>query len=141
MSRYLGDDFLLPAIDPNNQGWFTSGALHIQFCNACDKAQHPPEELCRSCQSHDVGFREIVGTGRIESVVTVEHPVHPLLVDRCPYLIAVVSLDGAPGCSAIGNILNVEPGIPKIGDRVRVSYEEATDAQGTKLMIPQWEPV
>ena len=49
------------------------------------------------------------------------------------------SLDGAPGCHAIGNVVGCEPGDVSIGDRVRAVFEDATAPGGEALRIPQWE--
>ncbi len=134
MSRYLGD-FILPEIDRLSEPWFTSGRLMVQTCNDCGHAQHPPDDVCYSCGSFNLGYRELAGTGVVESSVTVWHPTHPDLLDRVPYVVAIVSLDGAPGCNAIGNIVNAEPGQVEIGQTVSVVYEQA----GENLKIPQWE--
>ena len=142
MARYLGDEFLLPVLDPHNRPWFTSGRLEVQFCTACDRAQFPPEDVCTACRGHDLEFRSLPGEGTVESAVEVTFPVHPLLADRVPYNVAVVSLDGAPGCHAIGNVVNRGPGDVAIGQRVRAIFEEATDpTTGESLLIPNWEAV
>jgi uncharacterized OB-fold protein len=132
---------MLPVLDPANTPWFTSGAVQVQVCEACDAVQHPPEDLCRRCGEKRLAFRVLPGEGTVESVAIVEHPVHPALVERCPYVVVVVSLDGAPGCNAIGNVLGCEPHEVSIGDRVRVTFEEATGLGGEALRIPQWERV
>lgn len=142
MARYLGDDFLLPYLDPHNKPWFTSGSLQVQFCKACNAAQFPPEEVCIACRSHDQEFRTLSGEGTVESAVEVHFPVHPLLKDRVPYNIAVISIDGAPGCNAIGNVVNKASGDVEIGQRVRAIFEEATDPNtGEALLIPNWEAI
>lgn len=134
MSRYLGD-FLLPEIDRLSEQWFTSGKLMVQVCNDCDSTQHPPDDVCYSCGSFNLGYRELAGTGVVESAVTVRHAAHPDLADRVPYVVAVVSMDGAPGCNAIGNLVNAQPGESQIGRTVKVVFERA----GENLQIPQWE--
>lgn len=140
MSRYLGDDWILPTLTPHNTPYFTAGTLQIQFCEACGHAQHPPDELCYACQGTKLLFAATPGTGRIESAAVVHHPVHPALAERVPYVIAIVSVDGAPGCSVQGNVLNCQPESVAIGQRVRAVFEQATDpATGAKLLIPQWE--
>ncbi len=142
MARYLGDDFLLPVLDPDNTPWFTSGELRVQFCKSCGHAQIPPEDVCIACRSRELEFRALPGEGRVESAVEVHFPVHPLLKDRVPYNIAVISLDGAPGCNAIGNVVNRASSEVEIGQRVRAIFEDATDpTTGERMTIPNWEAI
>ena len=55
-------------------------------------------------------------------------------------MIAIVSVDGAPGCSVQGNVVGCAPQAVKIGQKVRAVFEEAEDpASKRKLLIPQWE--
>jgi len=139
MTRYLGDDWLLPALDAQNRAYFTAGELTVQACRACGHAQHPPEDLCRACGSHDVGPRRSAGRGRIESIAVVHHAVHPQLKLRVPYAVVLVSVDDAPGVSLLGNVVNGAPSELRIGARVRVAFEEAIDPDsGERLLIPQW---
>jgi len=140
MTRYLGDDFLLPSLTPKNTPFFTAGRIQIQFCEQCGHAQHPPEDLCHACQGTELAFRSMPGTGRVESAVLVHHPIHPALKAHVPYVVAVVSVDGAAGCNVTGNVVGCPPEAVEIGASVRAVYEEATDpASGQKLLIPQWE--
>lgn len=141
MDRYLGEDFLLPTLTPNNTPFFTAGEIMIQFCDDCGAAQHPPDDLCYSCHSTNLSFRVCEGTGVVESCARVHHGLHPALKDRLPYVIAIVSVDGAPGVHVQGNIVNCAADVPAIGQRVRAVFEDAVDPQtGTALRIPQWEP-
>ena len=140
MSRYLGDDFFLPSLTPNNTPFFTAGSIQIQFCEDCNHAQHPPDDICYACHGTNLVFAPCPGSGRIESSAVVHHPIHPTLKAHVPYVIAIVSVDGAPGCSVQGNIVGCEPTAVKIGQKVRAVFEEAKDpASGQKLLIPQWE--
>lgn len=140
MTRYLGDDFLLPTLTPNNTPFFTAGSLQIQVCEDCGHAQHPPDDLCYACQGTNLGFHAMPGTGRVESAVLVHHPIHPALKERVPYVVVVVAVDGAPGCNVLGNVVGCAPEAVTIGAPVRVVYEDATDpSSGVKLQIPQWE--
>jgi uncharacterized OB-fold protein len=142
MSRILGDDWLLPALDARNRAWFTSGRLPLQACARCEKVQFPPEDACRSCGSFELGARESAGRGRVESVAVVHHPVHPALRPYVPYAVVLVSLDDAPGVNLLGNVLNRPAGEIAIGARVRVAFEEVRDPEtGETLRIPQWEVV
>ena len=140
MTRFLGDDWLLPALDAKNRAWFTSGTLVLQACPHCAAVQFPPEDACRRCGSFELGTRASAGRGRVESVAVVHHAVHPLLRPHVPYAVALVALDDAPHVRLLGNVLNRPHDGVAIGDRVRVVFEEVTDPEsGETLRIPQWE--
>ena len=142
MSRYLGDDFLLPYLTPNNTPFFTVGTIQIQFCEDCGHAQHPPDDICYACQGTNLVFAPCPGTGRVESCARVHHPIHPALKERVPYVIAIISVDGAPGCNVQGNVINCPAESVEIGQKVRAVFEEAEDpTTKTKFLIPQWEIV
>ena len=140
--RILGDRALRPALDPLNREWFTRGVVVVQVCAGCQAVQHPPEEVCGSCQHRQLGWRECSGEGRIESVAVVHQAVHPAFTESVPYAVVVVSLDDAPGVHAIGNVVNRPPDRDEIGQRVRAVFEsvEATE-HSEALQIPQWEIV
>jgi hypothetical protein len=132
----------LPALDARNRAWFTAGRLELQCCSACEAVQFPPEDACRSCGSFELGARASAGSGRVESVAVVHHPVHPALRAHVPYAVALVALDDAPHVRLLGNVLNRAADRVAIGDRVRVVFEEVTDPEsGERLRIPQWEAV
>jgi hypothetical protein len=140
MARHLGEGWLLPALDEHSREWFTAGRIRVQRCDACAAWQHPPEEVCGRCQGQALAFHDAAGTGRVESVAVVHHAVAPGLKERVPYAVAVVSLDGAPGCHAIGNVVGCAPGAVRIGQAVRAVFEEVRDPEtGETLRIPQWQ--
>ena len=140
MTRYLGDDFLLPNLTPRNTAFFTAGSVQIQTCEDCSHTQHPPDDVCYACQGTKLSFRSMPGTGRVESSVVVHHPLHPALVERGPYAVAIISVDGAPGCSVTGNVVGCAPEAVEIGARVQAVFEEVEDPRsGETLKIPQWE--
>ena len=142
MTRHLGDDWLLPALDDFNRAWFTKGAISVQQCDDCQTLQHPPDELCCGCRGSNLSYRECSGEGHIESFAIVHQAVHPALKDAVPYTVVLVSLDDAPGVNALGNVLNREPSEIAIGQAVRAVFEEVDPAdEGETLQIPQWEVI
>lgn len=142
MNRALGESWVLPALDAHNRAFFTAGVLTLQQCKTCRHVQHPPEDVCESCQSFELGDFASAGKGQIESVAVVTQAVHPLLADRVPYAIVLVSIADAPGVLIAGNVVGKEPDAVRIGDPVRVVFEEAKDPRtGDELRIPQWEVV
>ena len=142
MKRVLGENWALPHLDPHNREFFTAGVLTLQQCTHCRQIQHPPEDVCEACGSFDLGGFASAGNGRIESVAVVTQAVHPLLADRVPYAIVLVSLADAPGILVAGNVVGKESDAVAIGDHVRVIFEEVRDPRtGDLLRIPQWQVV
>ena len=142
MTRILGENWALPGLDDRNRAFFTSGVLTLQRCQSCSHVQHPPEDLCTSCQGTAFEEFKSAGRGRIESVAVVHHPVHPALADQIPYAIVLVSVADAPAVLITGNVVGTAPEAVKIGAEVRVIFEEATDPSDDQVFrIPQWEIV
>ncbi len=138
MSRYM-DGWMLPAIDDANREFFTSGKIVVRQCSGCGTHQHPPEDLCHQCGGSEFGGREVGGTGTIYSHTVIRHPVHPTLVDRVPYIVALVSLDELPGVRITGNLLETEPADVRVGLAVRAVWEDIPDPEtGETLRLPQW---
>lgn len=142
MKRVLGESWVTPSLDAMNRDFFTAGVLTLQQCARCSHVQHPPEDVCETCGSFDLGHFVSAGDGRIESVAVVTQAVHPLLADRVPYAIVLVSVADAPGILVAGNVVDRDPDKVAIGDHVRVVFEEARDPDtGDILRIPQWQIV
>ena len=142
MTRVLGEDWALPRLDARNRDFFTAGVLTLQQCAQCEHIQHPPDDVCEACGSFTLGQFKSAGAGRIESVAVVTQAVHPLLADRVPYAIVLVSVADAPGILIAGNVVGRDPEAVAIGDHVRVVFEEARDPRtGDVLRIPQWQVV
>ncbi|MBM4265333.1 MAG: DNA-binding protein [Deltaproteobacteria bacterium] len=142
MKRVLGESWAVPSLDSHNRDFFTKGVLTLQRCTQCKHVQHPPEDVCEACQGFELDGFASAGVGRIESVAVVTQSVHPLLADRVPYAIVLVSVEDAPGILVAGNVVGSDADAVRIGDRVRVVFEDATDPRsGEKLAIPQWEVI
>ena len=108
----------------------------MQRCGTCSAAQLPPEVVCTSCQSRDLGWHEVPPTGTLTSFTKVWHPLHPGLVDRIPYLVAVVEI--APGARLVGNILGDPDRTDLRFDMPMQAVFEDHAEQGVTLI--QWLP-
>ena len=113
--------------------------LVCQHCTNCGTFRMPPSPFCFHCQSRDHDFQELPGTGTIYSFTVVRHPLHPDLIDCCPYVSGVVELDGTQGAGArmLVNIIDVDPDAVKSGDRVEVVFEHVNDEMST----PRFRPI
>jgi uncharacterized protein len=111
--------------------------LVIQFCDACQSWQFPPQPACARCGSAEgVRWREIAGRGTIYSYgVVYDTPVASLQPDQ-PFNVAVIDLDEAPGINMLAHL----PGQPvddvPIGAPVRAIFE-VTPATGQKVI--EWQ--
>ena len=127
-----------PFINPENQPFFDAtakGTLLIGKCTACGELHYYPRVICPHCGADGAEWVAAKGGGAIYSYSTMHRGV-PL-----PYTIAYVTLD--EGVSMMTNLTGFAPGSLKIGQRVRVLFQEAdggtADQRG--VMMPMFTPV
>jgi uncharacterized OB-fold protein len=108
-------------------------------CRVCGTFRLPPAPFCWVCQSQDVDWVDLPGTGTVYSFTVVRHPLHPDLSEVCPYVSAVVELDGTQGAGArmLVNVFDCDPDEVRIGTRVQVDFEHA----GHELSTPRFRPL
>lgn len=118
--------------DPITYPFWEAAAQHrlvIQHCPKCGAYQFYPRPFCLACGAGKMEWVEVKGTARIYSMTTVRVQISPEF--NPPYIAAVVELDEGP--RMLGNILG---GSPKIGDQVKLTWRERTDAPP----LPVWTP-
>jgi uncharacterized OB-fold protein len=98
--------------------------LVVQHCKSCGTFQFGPEWICHSCRSFDLGWRRVVGRGRIYSWERVWHPVHPVLKEACPYIVVLVEIPEAQNVRMIGNLLGDPLQEPSFGAEVEAVFED-----------------
>lgn len=138
MTRPLPDDFTLPALTQFNREWFTSGTLAVQQCVACERLQHPPEEICRACGSMTFDTRVLAPRGTIYSHTVVHYAASRALETSVPYVVVLVSFDEAPQLRVIGNLLGVHTMSVVIGAAVGAEWTSHASEDGTVIQLPQW---
>jgi len=114
------------------------GRLVASRCTACHTIVLPPQPRCFNCQGKDFGWVELPGTGTIYSYTVVRHPLLAGLAEVVPYVSAVVELDGTQGAGArlSANVIDCDPEVVAIGDKVRVVFEKTSDS----LAVPRFVP-
>jgi uncharacterized OB-fold protein len=83
-----------PAIGRDNEFFWdgvAAGELRIGSCNACGTLHHPPQPICRSCGSTDMGYVVSSGTGVVYSHVTHHYPRLPGV--ELPHTVLLVELE------------------------------------------------
>ena len=114
-----------PRLDEYNRPYWTAGAegtLKMQKCNSCQTFNHPALPVCRSCQSEDLGYAALPGTGAIDTFTVNHQSWYPGVA--VPYVIARVRPDGAPGVIITTNIVNCDVDAVRPEDKVRVLFDE-----------------
>jgi len=126
-----------PKLDTANTAFWTGGAegkLNIVHCNDCGQYTHPPQILCRHCQSENIENEAVAGTGVIDTMTVNYQPWAKDL--EVPFVIARVALDGVPGVYLTTNIVGSPVDEVHFGDKVRVTFE-----QNDEIFYPLFEKV
>jgi len=134
VSTYL-DGLPLPTVDRTNAGFWAAaaaGRLDIQQCASCGWHRHPPTEGCFHCGALDWRWDTLPGTGRVFTYTWVVHPIHPAMVERVPYNVVVVDLDGITGdpVRVVSNVLDATEDTLAVGVGVGLECERVTDTIG-----------
>ncbi|MFI1293273.1 Zn-ribbon domain-containing OB-fold protein [Streptomyces sp. NPDC020792] len=101
--------------------------LHLQHCSSCGTYQHPPEPVCSSCLSFDLGGAPVSGRGTVYSYEMATQAFHPAFADKLPLCIAVIELDDQPGLKILSNIIDLPADGVSVGDRVEVCFNDLSD--------------
>jgi len=132
-------DRMTPVPDRDSKPYWAAlaqGRLEIQQCGACGHWSWPARPVCGYCQSDDLTWREVAGTGEVYSWVVAHRPFNPSLADEVPYTIAYVRLDEDERVLIPGRMQSLGDGVHQ-GMRVRAVPVPLNDDVGDIT----WEPV
>lgn len=107
--------------------------LVIRKCKACGQLHFMPRHLCPACWSDQLEWVDARGTGTVHSFTVIHRASDPAFAPLVPYVVALVELDEGPRMMA--NILGAGAMDVKIGDPVRVTFED----RGDGALLPQFE--
>jgi uncharacterized OB-fold protein len=103
-------------------------------CADCGTFRMPPTPFCPTCQSQRLDWVELSGDGTVYSYSIVTRALIPGTEDALPYITAVIALAGAGGARLISNIVDVPIDGVRIGDAVRVVWDD--EASG--IAVPRF---
>jgi uncharacterized OB-fold protein len=130
----------LPIADSDTKPYWDGAHAHqlvAQRCRACGTWRWPPRGVCPACYSWDYDWQELAGTGTVQTFVAPHRAFSVAFKDEAPYVIAHVALDGTAGnVVIIGNLVGCPWADVRVGMRVQVVFEDATDA----ISIPKFRP-
>ena len=123
-----------PLTEPYWQG-AQQGKLKIQACQDCGARQFPPSAHCQKCGSGSLAWKDVSGRGSVYTFTVAERPPHPIFVDHCPMVIAVVELEEGP--RMMTNVAGCEPNEVSIGMAVVVDFDPIDDSE---TVLPVFRP-
>ena len=118
----------LPVLTPLNTAFWTTGQfgqLSILRCCGCGEWLHPPAPICPACMGLKLAPQSVSGKGLIEAF-TFNHQAW-LPDESVPYVVAIVSLDDCPSVRLTTNIVGPNATDIRIGQPVRVVFEQRDD--------------
>jgi uncharacterized OB-fold protein len=123
----------VPPGDADSKPFWASCARHameLQRCEACAAFRYPPRSVCPRCLDDRAVWVPVRGTG----TVYVQLAVYPRGKGASPepFSLTIVELD--EGVRMWSNVVGCAPDDVRIGDRVRITYQDVTDGA-----IPRFE--
>ncbi|MDP1821446.1 MAG: OB-fold domain-containing protein [Acidimicrobiales bacterium] len=137
---YLPAGLPAPASEALDETYWSAATDHrlmIQCCQGCGRHQWGPEWICNKCRSFDLEWVEVEPRGVIYSWERIWHPVHPALVEACPYVVVLVELPHADGVRMVGNLLGDPTEEVQIGSEVEGVFEDHPECEPPYTLV-QW---
>ncbi len=110
------------------------GELQIHRCHRCAIWFHPPAPVCPECLSREVGPATTSGRAVVQAFTVNFQPWAPDM--QVPFVLAVVSVDDAPGVQLTTRLIDVDPVSVSVGLPVEVSFLHVED-----VYLPLFRPV
>lgn len=127
----------VPAITPEMRPFFEAAKRHelrVQRCTSCGAHRFPARAICSNCLSTDAEWVAVSGRGEIFSFNVMHQVYHPGFASEVPYAVVIVKL--AEGTKMLSNLVGVPPHDIRIGQPVRVVFEDVTD----EVTLPKFVP-
>lgn len=127
----------LPPIDPVTQPFWdrcAAGELCVQVCDQCGNKQLYPRLACCQCQGTSLRLDATDGTGTVRSFTIIRRAVSAAFEADVPYVVALIELGAGP--TLMANVVDVDPEEVRIGQTVKVVFE-----QREGISVPHFSPV
>jgi uncharacterized protein len=107
--------------------------LVAQRCGECGRWRWPPRGVCPACSSWRFAWLEVSGAGVVRAFAVPHRAFNPAFVERVPYVIVHVALDGTDDrVVLVSNLEACDWQSVRVGMRVGVVF----DADG----LPRFRP-
>jgi uncharacterized OB-fold protein len=108
--------------------------ITVQRCTSCESYRHVPKEICSKCMSPDYSWSPIRPMGEVYTYTVIRRAPTAAYQQDAPYALVHVAMDD--GFRMIGGMTNVSPEAVRIGQRVKVAYQDVTP----EWTLLQFEP-
>jgi uncharacterized protein len=110
------------------------GTLLLPTCRQCARGFWHPRPRCPHCGSDRVEWARSHGKGVVHTFTVVRQSPDAFFKSKVPYAVAIIELDEGP--MIMSNITSCEVDTVKIGMRVSVTFEPASDDIAIPLFVP-----
>jgi len=120
-----------PICNPENQAFWSAAQeqrLLLKLCNRCKEPHYYPRTICPHCGSDSTVWVESAGLGEVYSYTVMRRGV------EVPFAMAYVRLK--EGVSLLTHITNCDFDAIRIGQKVKVVFQDTQDGQKTHLFEP-----
>jgi len=120
-----------PIANPENKAFLEAAQnnqLVLKHCNACKEVHYYPRTICPHCGSNDTTWVKSVGLGEIYSYTVMRRGV------EVPFAMAYVRLN--EGISILTHLTHCDFDSIRVGQKVKVVFQETQDGQKTHLFEP-----
>jgi uncharacterized OB-fold protein len=127
----MADRLIMPVPDRDSAPYWAAlaeGRLELQHCRDCGHWTWPARPICSGCQSENLAWEPVEGTGEVHSWIVTHQVYIPDFVERVPYTVVLVRLDEQDDILIPGALLS-ETEVHQ-GLRVRAAPERLTDEIG-----------
>ncbi len=117
-----------PSCNPENKPFWEAAQenrLILKFCNTCKESHYYPRSICPHCESNEMTWGESYGLGEIYSYTVMRRGV------EVPFAMAYVKLN--EGISLLTHLTNCVFDTIRVGQKVKVVFQETQDGQKTHL--------
>ncbi len=128
----------LPRLDePDTQPFWEATKQHelrYQVCDDCSSVVFFPRRHCPHCMGFRLSWRTSAGEGTVYTFTIIRQIGHPAFRPLVPYVVAWIDLD--EGFRMVSNVVGVDAEQVRIGQRVRVTWED----QEGGIALPVFTP-
>ena len=128
----------LPVVDAESKPFWDGAKAHklvIQQCGGCKQFIFYPRAVCPHCSGDTLQWSDVSGEGTIYSFTVARRGAGPAFKDDAPYVIALIDLK--EGARMMSNIVTGDVDSVKIGQSVKVVFEDVTD----EITLPKFQVV